>query len=177
VVYDRRTVATHGPYRELLPPCRVVSLVVRLEDDLLPRRVRLAAHPYLRRSPQWADRAQVSDGSFGDVCMPWRGGKLLWPSRSLRTYPRPRVVARAARGHSVRPGCGPSASQGPRLFLAWLGLTARRDVSYTGAAGKKVQAGLVSRRAFDPAKAPILCLVFIHGLPSGLGLRLEVNRI
>jgi dipeptidyl aminopeptidase/acylaminoacyl peptidase len=109
---------------------------------------------------------RIADGSFGDVLAP-AGGRVLVATRSSLTYPA--EIARV-------PVAGTSVASGPvraeRVtkvndgFLAGFGLRPGESVSYTGAAGKKVQAWLVKPPGFDPAKTYPL-LVFIHGGPQG----------
>ena len=107
---------------------------------------------------------RVADGSLGDV-QAVAGGRLLLATRSSLTYPTEVVrvpIAPATAGPSpVEP-----VTKVNDAFLAGFGLRPGESVSYTGAAGKKVQAWLVKPPSFDPAKTYPL-LVFIHGGPQG----------
>jgi dipeptidyl aminopeptidase/acylaminoacyl peptidase len=107
---------------------------------------------------------KVADGSFGDV-QAVAGGKALVATRSSLTYPA--EIVRVS-----LPAAGPAVPAQERItkvndsLLATFGLRPGESMSYTGAAGKKVQAWLVKPPSFDPAKTYPL-LVFIHGGPQG----------
>jgi len=106
---------------------------------------------------------KLADGSFGDV-QAAAGGRLLIASRTSLTYPAEVVRVPLSAGASTV--ASERITKVNDAFLATFGLRPGESVSYTGAAGKKVQAWFVKPPSFDPAKSYPL-LVFIHGGPQG----------
>jgi dipeptidyl aminopeptidase/acylaminoacyl peptidase len=111
-----------------------------------------------------AVREIARGGTFADVHAV-AGGRLLVAMLQALTHP-----AELVRVATTPPPAGGSPVS--RLttvndaFLGGFGLRAAESVSYTGAAGKKVQAFVVKPAAFDPSKTYPL-LVLIHGGPQG----------
>ena len=99
----------------------------------------------------------VSGGSFGDVRV--AGSTLVFTKVAL-THPVEIYRATTA-------GAGLAAvTKANDAFLSGFALRPGESVTYTGAAGKPVQAWIVKPATFDPArKYPLL--VLIHGGPQG----------
>jgi len=102
----------------------------------------------------------VSQGSFGDLSIGGDGQFLVTTAVSL-THP-PEIVRIGV------DGAAPSRlTRANDALLHPFGLREGESVTYTGAAGKTVQAWIVRPPAFDPAKKYPL-LVLIHGGPQGV---------
>jgi dipeptidyl aminopeptidase/acylaminoacyl peptidase len=116
------------------------------------------------RSPLWSVpaaggpvRQVVGGGTFGD---PKVAGRSLVFTKVALTHPA--EIYRAGTD-----GTGLAAvTKVNDAFLSGFALRAGESVSYTGAAGKNVQAWIVKPSSFDPAKKYPL-LVLIHGGPQG----------
>jgi dipeptidyl aminopeptidase/acylaminoacyl peptidase len=98
-------------------------------------------------------------GTFGDLGVS-RDGKTLVATHATLTHPA-EVVRFGADGKGLA-----RVTRVNDAFLAGFALGAGESVSYTGAAGKSVQAWVVRPPAFDPAKRYPL-LVLVHGGPQG----------
>jgi dipeptidyl aminopeptidase/acylaminoacyl peptidase len=98
-------------------------------------------------------------GTFGDLGVS-RDGKTLVATHATLTHPA-EVVRFGADGTGLA-----RVTRVNDAFLAGFALGAGESVSYTGAAGKSVQAWVVRPPAFDPKKRYPL-LVLVHGGPQG----------
>jgi dipeptidyl aminopeptidase/acylaminoacyl peptidase len=103
---------------------------------------------------------RLSEGTFGDLSVAGDGKLVVTTSVSL-THP-PEIVRIAAAGAApTRLTTANDAALHP------FALRPGESVTYTGAAGKQVQAWIVRPPDFDPAKKYPL-LVLIHGGPQGV---------
>jgi len=101
----------------------------------------------------------VGGATLGDV-QASADGRTLVVTHSSFTHP-PEIYRVGVDGSALRP-----VTRVNDAFLANFGLRPAESVSYTGAAGKTVQAWIVKPADFDPArKYPLL--VLIHGGPEG----------
>jgi dipeptidyl aminopeptidase/acylaminoacyl peptidase len=101
----------------------------------------------------------VGGATFGDV-QAAADGRTLVVTRTAFTHP-PEIYRVGVDGSNPTPVTRVNDS-----LLAGFGLRPAESVSYTGAAGKAVQAWIVKPPDFDPArKYPLL--VLIHGGPQG----------
>jgi dipeptidyl aminopeptidase/acylaminoacyl peptidase len=102
---------------------------------------------------------KIADGSFSDVATT-PDGKFLVAAKVSLTAPA-EIVRLATNGSALQ-----AITVTNDAFLKGFGLKPGESVSYTGAAGKSVQAWIVKPPSFDPAKRYPL-LVLIHGGPQG----------
>jgi len=102
---------------------------------------------------------KLADGGFGDV-LAVAGGRSLVVSQSSLTRPTELYTLGTGDG-SLKP-----LTRVNDAFLGPFGLRGGESASYTGSAGKTVQAWIVTPADFDPAKKYPL-LVLIHGGPQG----------
>ncbi len=101
----------------------------------------------------------LAGGTFGDLSV-LPDGKTLVATQVALTHPT-EVVRFGADGKGLA-----RVTRANDAFLAAFGLRPAESVTYTGAAGKSVQAWLVKPPDFDPTrKYPLLVLV--HGGPQG----------
>jgi dipeptidyl aminopeptidase/acylaminoacyl peptidase len=162
MVYDRKTGATANLTEGFDRPAESVTwsadsktIYFPAEDD--------GSSPIFAVPAAGGTVRHIADGSFADVRAA-AGGRVLVASRSSLTYPAEIVRVPLAAGPG--PVAAERITKVNDAFLAGFGLRPGESVSYTGAAGKKVQAWLVKPPTFDPAKTYPL-LVFIHGGPQG----------
>jgi dipeptidyl aminopeptidase/acylaminoacyl peptidase len=102
---------------------------------------------------------KLRDGTFSDVQVTG-DGRTLVASQASFTHPT-EILRLAADGSGGQP-----VTTANQALLRTFGLKPAESVSYTGAAGKSVQAWIVKPPDFDPArKYPLL--VLIHGGPQG----------
>ena len=103
---------------------------------------------------------KLADGTFGDLQVTGDGKTLVATQVSL-TYPA-EVVKLNADGSGLA-----RVTRVNDALLAPFGLRPGESVTYTGAAGKQVQAWIVKPPDFDSAKKYPL-LILIHGGPQGV---------
>src|SRR4030095_12796128 len=107
----------------------------------------------------WAVKDLVGGATFGDV-QAATDGRTLVVTRASFTQP-PEIYRVGVDGSGPVP-----LTRANDALLAGFGLRPAESVTYTGAAGKPVQAWIVKPPDFDPArKYPLL--VLIHGGPQG----------
>jgi dipeptidyl aminopeptidase/acylaminoacyl peptidase len=170
MVYDRKTGATTSLTEAFDRHAESVSWSADSKTIYFPAEDN-GASPIFAVPAAGGPVRKIADGSFSDV-QAATGGTLLVASRSSLTYPA-EIVRVPLTGPAVASAAVASApvvaeriTKVNDAFLDGFGLRPGESVSYTGAAGKKVQAFVVKPPSFDPAKTYPL-LVFIHGGPQG----------
>jgi dipeptidyl aminopeptidase/acylaminoacyl peptidase len=105
-------------------------------------------------------RKVLDGGTFGDLQVV-AGGRALVLTKMALTHPT-EIYRVDADGRGLAP-----ITKANDAFLSGFNLKTGESVTYTGAAGKNVQAWIVKPASFDPAKKyPVL--VLIHGGPQGV---------
>ena len=157
---DRKTGARRTLTESFDRHVELVRVLARLEDrSTSPPRRRAA--PTSSPSPRRADAVAtvLGGGSFGDLSV-LPDGKTLVGTQVALTHPA-EIVRFGADGKGLA-----RVTRINDALLASFSLRPGESVTYTGAAGKSVQAWLVKPPDFDPAKKYPL-LVLVHGGPQG----------
>jgi len=164
MVYDRRTGATTNLTEGFDRHPDAVAWSADSKTIYFPAEDDGRTPVYAVPAAGGAVREIARGGSFGDV-QAVAGGRLLVATLQALTHPAELVRVATAPAPAGRNPVERVTGVND-AFLAGFALRAGESVTFTGAAGKTVQAFVVKPTGFDPGKTYPL-LVLIHGGPQG----------